>query len=223
MTKNYVDKSVECNLLCDLNLNDMINITNSSRLLKNLNKSIKNELKKIKTELLEINIKRNDLLNVIENFGNYLINDTSSRKNKHLLNRFKNIETPMPKIKNEHLAVLHEKFDQQIVELSNLFLNEKIDLIFKHNQLVDDLNQKLIETKSTNYGTNVDCETQTDLNYFKFSINQNTSKFFKGLEKIDYEKTNDDYEKNIDQESQTDHQETVDSAFQTEDYLVSLF
>ncbi|CAF0854277.1 unnamed protein product [Brachionus calyciflorus] len=207
MTKNYMDKSVECNLLNDLNLNELVKVTNSNRLLKNLNKSIKNELKKIKTELLEINIKRTDLVNMIENFNNFLLNENAlNKKNKNLVNRFKNFEsnTSLSKIKNEHLVVLHDKFDQQIVELSNLFLNEKIDLIFKHNQLIEDLNQKLIESKSHLIQTK-DFQIQTD------SI-LSTNKFFKGLENI--EKINNELMKEVvflDQEVQTKEPDNTDS------------
>lgn len=156
-----MDKSAECNLFSEMNLNDLINVTDSKKFLNNLNRLIKNELKKIKSELLEINLKRSDLLNLFENYNCYLINKSKNQKNKGIINRFKNPDTNSIKIKNDHLDAIYEKFDSQIVELSNVFLNEKLDLIFKHNQLVDELNQKLIEFKSSSDLSIKDSQTQT--------------------------------------------------------------
>lgn len=176
ITKNYVDKSVGCNLLSEMNLNDLINVTDSKKFLKNLNRLIKNELKKIKSEILEINLKRSDLMNIFDSFNSYLTKESTNQKNKGMISRFKNLDKNSIKIKNDHLDALYEKFDSQIVELSNVFLNEKLDLIFKHNQIVDEINQKLIESKSPNEFSIKDSQTQTS---------NDLSSFFKQLEKIE--------------------------------------
>ncbi|RNA06794.1 hypothetical protein BpHYR1_003887 [Brachionus plicatilis] len=136
---------------------------------------IKNELKKIKSEILEINLKRSDLMNIFDSFNSYLTKESTNQKNKGMISRFKNLDKNSIKIKNDHLDALYEKFDSQIVELSNVFLNEKLDLIFKHNQIVDEINQKLIESKSPNEFSIKDSQTQTS---------NDLSSFFKQLEKI---------------------------------------
>ena len=177
-----------------MNLNDLINVTDSKKILKNLNRLIKNELKKIKSEILEINLKRSDLISIFENYNCYLKNESKNQKNKGIINRFKNSEINSIKIKNDHLDAIYEKFDSQIVELSNVFLNEKLDLIFNHNQLVDELNQKLIEFKSSNDSIR-DSQTQT--------INQPES-FFKQLE------TEKKYQKFKTRGIQTDSREALD-------------
>lgn len=46
-------------------------------------------------------------------------------------------------IKNEKLNKLLSDCDERMVELSNIFLNEKIDLIFRHNKEIAELNRQV--------------------------------------------------------------------------------
>lgn len=134
-------------------------------------------MKKLKCEILEIDLRRQELNKEVLQLDEDAALDSSKKSerksSKSWLTNVISFKREPVEIKSDSLNKLLSECDSRIVELSNIFLNEKIDLIFKHNKEIDDLNRHIIylnrqlakfdrEDKFENSEFEHDAQTQTD-------------------------------------------------------------
>ena len=107
------------------------------------------KMKKLKCEILEIDLRRQELNKEVLQLDEDAALDSASKKSgrkssKSWLTNVISFKREPVEIKSDALNKLLTECDSRIVELSNIFLNEKIDLIFKHNKEIDDLNRHIM-------------------------------------------------------------------------------
>lgn len=141
-TKIVSDCDTDCNLLYELGTDGIFNGPSSNRLKDDFFNIMNEYMKKLKSEMLEVDLRREELLkNVTEADNN--ATDSKQSKGNWLTNVLKTKKEQPVQIKSEQLNKVYTDCDTRIVELSNIFLNEKIDLIFHHRKEVDELNRRI--------------------------------------------------------------------------------
>lgn len=171
MTRIVSDYGNECNLLYELGFDGICNGPSSNQLRDDFFNIMCDKMKKLKCEMLEIDLRRQELNKNILEEDNKLQTVNSRKGSKSWLTNMIVIKKEPVEIKNEKLNKLLTECDGRIVELSNIFLNEKIDLIFRHNKEIDELNRRvshlnkqLAKLGQTEFQTiEFEAETQTDL------------------------------------------------------------
>lgn len=103
-------------------------------------------MKKLKCEMLEIDLRRQELNKAVLEADEEQNAINSQRKSsKSWLTNMITFKQEPVKISDDRLNKLLGECDDRIVELSNIFLNEKIDLIFRHTREIDELNRQIAQ------------------------------------------------------------------------------
>lgn len=201
LTKTVSEASTECNLLYELGFDGISNGPSSNQLRDDFFAIMSEKMKKLKLELLEIDLRRQELnKSALEVDAELDLQEAASNGRRgSRTNTNKNWFTNMIAFKREPVQIKNEKVnrvlsecDERIVELSNIFLNEKIDLIFKHTREIGELNRqiavlsrqlarmKIVHTEADVNEENFDkffqfeAQTQTDDITSPYSINDGT-------------------------------------------------
>jgi hypothetical protein len=103
------------------------------------------EMNKISKELLETGVKRSSLIEFCNSLPNE--EDQSVQAEVDLISE-KVIKYQQNNTIPKEFNQIYNQCDNQIVELSKVFLSEKIDLIFKHNQEINEIKNQLKLTKA---------------------------------------------------------------------------
>jgi hypothetical protein len=169
------DCECECNLLYELGLPGISDGPSSNQLKDDFYNVMRDEMKKLKAEMLEIDVRRQEFTRSVADVDQEAIASSNTRRNSSWLPSFVKSKKEPVEIQNEKLTQLQSECDTRMIELSNIFLNEKIDLIFQHNKQVDDLNRRIsyLSSQLTRLGqtsipyqvayVDADGEAQTDL------------------------------------------------------------
>ena len=137
----------QCELLYEFGINDINSIPNSSKLRDDFDRIMQDALNKLKLEFLEVNVRRLEFRKEVSELDHKL--ETNKNVDMGSLRRIFFVKEPV-KVKNEQLNTLLTECDNKIVELSNIFLSEKIELIFRHNKQIETLNKQINELKAAN-------------------------------------------------------------------------
>lgn len=109
------------------------------------------KMKKLKCEMLEIDLRRQELNKTVLEADDELktLSESSSsngrgrKTSRSWLTNMIAFKSEPIEVKNEKLNQLLSDCDERMVELSNIFLNEKIELIFRHNKEIGELNRQV--------------------------------------------------------------------------------
>lgn len=146
-------------------------------------------MKKLKCEMLEIDLRRQELNKAVLEADDELTQSeasqsssktTSGRKSsRSWLTNMVSFKTEPVEIKNEKLNELLSECDERMVELSNIFLSEKIELIYRHNKEIAQLNRQVnaLSRQLVRFGVSAnqedifmfDSHAQTDLTSLDFN------------------------------------------------------
>lgn len=152
------------------------------------------KMKKLKCEMLEIDLRRQELNKSVLEADDELAQSeirqaskTGGRKSsRSWLTNMVSFKTEPIEIKNEKLNELLSECDERMVELSNIFLSEKIELIYRHNKEIAQLNRQVnaLSRQLVRFGVSAATTNQEDI--FMFDSHAQTD-----LTSLDF---NDDFD-----------------------------
>ena len=138
-----VDQSVECNLIYEIGIECLNSLEpNTNRLCRELDQALRDHMKKLINELIEFDSKRNELFAIMNQLDKNIDERTRPKSGMFKFVSI-NMNRDQAKLSIKELNELKSKFEQQMVDLSNIFLNEKIDLMIQHDQEVNVLNEEI--------------------------------------------------------------------------------
>lgn len=154
-SENLADQTVQCDLIYEIGVEGLKRDPNSSRLSLDLNSALSDCMKKITNEILEFDSKRKEFVQLLTDLDKQLTDLEVKKSSSDGLFKFITINTKKGSVKlekskltNSQLDELKDKLDEQMVDLSKAFLNEKIDLLFEHKSNVEKLNEEIKRLKT---------------------------------------------------------------------------